>query len=161
MAYTLRQAAKASGKGKSTILRAIQTGKISAARNEATGGWTIDPSELHRVYPSVPRVPSGTDWRVPSGQDATDEPASLRMRAEVAEARLADAREQIDDLRQQRDRLLSLHEADQRLLADCAGSRSLGTDGGTSGAGRRPETPSHPQSRDVPPAGFAGAWKRV
>ena len=40
------------------------------------------------------------------------------MRAEVAEARLADAREQIDDLRQQRDRLLSLHEADQRLLTD-------------------------------------------
>jgi hypothetical protein len=122
MAYTLRQAARASGKGKSTILRAIQTGKISAARDEATGGWTIDPSELHRVYPPVPRVPSGTDWPVPTGhhpgQDATDEPASLRMRAEVAEARLADAREQIDDLRQQRDRLLSLHEADQRLLAD-------------------------------------------
>ena len=53
MSYTLGQAAKATGMSKSTILRAIKSGKISAIKNEASGEWTIEPAELHRVYPTV------------------------------------------------------------------------------------------------------------
>src|SRR4051794_41959989 len=104
MAYTLRQAARASGKGKSTILRAIQTGKISAARDEATGGWAIDPSQLHRGYPPVPRVLSGADWPVPSGdpsgEGAKGETTSLRMRGPGAGAPAPDARGASDEPRQ-------------------------------------------------------------
>jgi hypothetical protein len=50
MSYTLGQAARATGKAKPTIARAIQTGRISASRSE-DGSWAIDPAELHRVYP--------------------------------------------------------------------------------------------------------------
>jgi len=50
--YTLKEAAEATGKGKPAILKAIQRGRISARKNEF-GEWTIDPSELHRVYPPV------------------------------------------------------------------------------------------------------------
>ena len=50
MSYTLGQAARATGKSKPTIARAIQTGRISAARAE-NGSYTIDPAELSRVYP--------------------------------------------------------------------------------------------------------------
>src|SRR3954447_22404709 len=52
MAYSLKQAGEATGRSKPSILRAIQTGKISAKKNEMRE-WEIDPAELHRVYPPV------------------------------------------------------------------------------------------------------------
>ena len=42
-----------SGKAKSTISRDIKAGKISATRNP-DGSVSIDPAELHGVYPAVP-----------------------------------------------------------------------------------------------------------
>ena len=53
MPYTLTQAAEATGKSKSTILRSIQSGRLSAARDELTQGWIIEAAELHRLYPPV------------------------------------------------------------------------------------------------------------
>ena len=47
---SLREAAQLCGRGKSTIQTAIREGKLSAGRNEK-GGYQIDPSELHRVFP--------------------------------------------------------------------------------------------------------------
>ena len=52
MRYTLGQAAKATGKSKSTLSRAIRKGKISA-EHDAHGQFAIDPAELHRVYPAA------------------------------------------------------------------------------------------------------------
>src|SRR5512144_2810202 len=52
MGYSLAEAARASGKSKMTIQRAIKGGKISASRNE-DGSYDIDPAELHRVFPVV------------------------------------------------------------------------------------------------------------
>ena len=52
MKYTLKQAADASGKDKSTIQRAIKNGRISANINDL-GNYEIDPSELHRVFEPV------------------------------------------------------------------------------------------------------------
>jgi len=52
MPYTLKQAAEATGKSKPTILRAIQSSKISAMKDDH-GEWQIDPAELHRVYQPV------------------------------------------------------------------------------------------------------------
>lgn len=49
MSYTLGEAAKATGKSKPTIQRAIKSGKISAIKNE-NGSYTIEPAELHRVF---------------------------------------------------------------------------------------------------------------
>lgn len=48
--YTLGQAAKATGKQKSTILDAIRGGRLSATRDDKNQ-WQIDPVELFRVYP--------------------------------------------------------------------------------------------------------------
>ena len=49
MAYTLTKAATATGLSRSTIFRAIKSGKISASRIE--GNFSIEPVELHRVFP--------------------------------------------------------------------------------------------------------------
>ena len=47
---SLSTAAHAAGVNRTTILRAIKSGKVSATKNEH-GEWQIDPAELHRVYP--------------------------------------------------------------------------------------------------------------
>ena len=49
MAYTLTAAATATGLSRSTIFRAIKSGRISGARIE--GNFWIEPVELHRVFP--------------------------------------------------------------------------------------------------------------
>lgn len=49
MKHTLGTAAKATGVSRSTVLRAIKSGKISANK-DANGNYSIDPSELHRVF---------------------------------------------------------------------------------------------------------------
>jgi predicted site-specific integrase-resolvase len=48
MSYSLSQAATAIGMYRSTVLRAIKAGKISAIKDEH-GQWQIEPAELHRV----------------------------------------------------------------------------------------------------------------
>lgn len=50
MAYTLGQAAQATGKSKTTIKRALEKGRISGRKSDS-GEWQIEPVELHRVYP--------------------------------------------------------------------------------------------------------------
>ena len=50
MVYTLGEAAKATGLTKSGIAKAIKSGRLSATRNE-NGSYTIDPAELHRIFP--------------------------------------------------------------------------------------------------------------
>ena len=61
MGYTLAAAAAACGIKKSTILRAIKSGKVSAIEGEH-GEWHIEPVECHRVYPPE-RVLRGRDER--------------------------------------------------------------------------------------------------
>src|SRR6266496_1618755 len=60
MPYRLSEAAAACSLTKSTVRRAIKTGKVSATK-DAHGQWHIEPAELHRVYP--PRTEASTDER--------------------------------------------------------------------------------------------------
>jgi len=76
MSYSLGAAAAATGLNKTSILRAIKSGKISGTK-DALGQWWVEPAELQRVpkpagehvrlvpdkiYPGMWRVvgPSGT-----------------------------------------------------------------------------------------------------
>jgi hypothetical protein len=52
MKHTLGTAAIATGKSKTTIHRAIKSGKLSAFKND-DGAFEIDPAELHRVFDPV------------------------------------------------------------------------------------------------------------
>jgi hypothetical protein len=54
MAYSLAAAAAATGLNKTTVLRAIKSGKISGARDKS-GEWRVEAAELHRVYPWLQR----------------------------------------------------------------------------------------------------------
>jgi hypothetical protein len=69
--YTIATAAAAIGRNKTAILRAIKAGKISVAKDE-NGEWQIDPTELHRMYPSIAE-------RVHAGQQYATAPASVAV----------------------------------------------------------------------------------
>lgn len=49
--FTLGQAAKATGKSKSTISKALKSGKISYTE-KSSSGYEIEASELFRVFPA-------------------------------------------------------------------------------------------------------------
>jgi hypothetical protein len=66
--YSLAKAAAASGRSRSTILRALQSGRLSAVHDATTGAWAIDGAELARVYPPIP----GRPGHGPGGGQAGD-----------------------------------------------------------------------------------------
>lgn len=80
MPLTLAEAAQATGLNRSTILRAIKGGRISGARDE-NGAWSVEPVELHRVFPPASAKPE------PVHQDAQTDALVLELRAQLAEMR--------------------------------------------------------------------------
>ena len=108
MSYTLGEAAKAVGKSKATLSKAVKSGKISATKND-NGSFSIEASELHRVYPPTPPETVNTEqYETPSETGAnTKELIELRVRLEVAQQRITDLEDDRDQWRQQANRLLS------------------------------------------------------
>lgn len=100
---TLGQAAKATGKSKSTIFKALESGKLSSIE-KTTAGYKIDPSELFRVFPKTPE-PEKIE------QSATPENAKeneyLRRENEILRQQLEREREQADHWRRQATALLT------------------------------------------------------
>jgi hypothetical protein len=89
MAYTLSEAARAAGRGKTTLLRMIRSGRLSAIRDPVTDGWMIEPAELHRLYPPAHREPVS---QADHGAPRID---ALEARIEAAETRIRDKDELI------------------------------------------------------------------
>jgi len=100
MRYSLGTAAIAAGKSKTTIQRAIAKGRISAEK-VVGGGYSIDPAELHRVFPmsnidTVSCDPKLDTTRLP------DETPELRAKIDGLEAMLAREREALEEVRADR-----------------------------------------------------------
>ena len=93
---SLSQAAKLTGKSKSTINRAVKTGKLSATRHE-DGTYSIDPAELARAFDVEPL--EGAKRR-----DADPDGTRLLERITALEAMLSREREFSADLKEDRDR---------------------------------------------------------
>jgi len=100
MGYTLGEAAKATGKSKAALSRAIKLHRISATKQD-DGSFQIDPAELHRVYPPVQAEQAAQ--QLPVNTDVTAEIRELRAKLEAATERIADKDAVIDDLRQRLD----------------------------------------------------------
>ena len=122
MSYTLGTAAKATGKDRATISRAIKKGKISARKGEG-GQWIIDPAELHRVYPATQQ-----DNSARNSENATHDNTELLLQIAKLEGQLEAACEReklkdevLDDLRKDRDQWRKQATA---LLTDQRGNNS-------------------------------------
>lgn len=108
MVYTLGEAAKATGKSKATISKAIKSGRISAEKGD-TGVYKIDPSELHRVYPidtkdtykpEQQETPKDTQVNT----DYLSRIRELELLLNASQQRLSDRGEQVTDLKEDRDK---------------------------------------------------------
>jgi hypothetical protein len=110
MKYTLGKAALATGKSKTTLHRAITSGKLSATRN-ADGEYEIDPAELMRIYEIVTPEPQKRSEMERSG--TVDETPVLRAEIEGLKQQLALVKDERDDLR----RRLDEDSAERRRLA--------------------------------------------
>ena len=118
----LREAARQAGVNKTTVLRAIRSGRLSARKGEG-GGYVIDPAELFRVYPPQPE-PSETHLGAHPGADKgggrdappSDEPnapdatewrvrtARLEAQLEAAQRELRILEDALQHARSERDR---------------------------------------------------------
>lgn len=113
MQFSLSQAAKETGKGKSSIHRAIKSGRLSAQRHQ-DGTYSIDAAELFRAFPpalSEPVPEQGVEpHQEPSATPSKAEEV-LRVRVEMLNAQLEREQETVADLRRRLDR------AEERILA--------------------------------------------
>jgi hypothetical protein len=105
MGVSAKEAAELVGMSKAGILKAIKTGKMSAAK-DVHGQWSVAPVELFRVYPPVSTnghtlVSDGTQQSVRESTDGLQRENAL-------------LRETVDDLRR---RLDVATEENQRLTA--------------------------------------------
>lgn len=97
MAYTLGEAAKATGKSKTSIRRALDSGRVSGTKNDL-GEWVIEPVELHRVFPMAERGNGSEEQKVARSvtPDGTGGPPLLQAMLEAAEREKALLRELLD-----------------------------------------------------------------
>ena len=119
MAYTLGQAAKVTKVSKTTIQRAIKSGRLSAFRQE-DGSYVIDPAELQRAFP---RAGNGDgEMKQSVSLNATGE---LRVEVEMLRERLVEKDDVIGDLRRRLDQSeTERRQAQERLTALLTDQRS-------------------------------------
>lgn len=101
MRYTLGTASKATGKSKTTIQRAISKGLISGEKVRG-GEYSIDPSELHRVFPPLSPDTVSRDPKVDDTRPRYGTP-ELRAKIEALESMLDREREALNEVRADRD----------------------------------------------------------
>lgn len=94
MKLTLGQAAKAAKRSKGTLSKALNSGGISAEKDDK-GRWQIDPSELSRWMSANP-FPNGVEIQEETHME-THENSALSVEIKML-------REQIDTMKAERDR---------------------------------------------------------
>jgi hypothetical protein len=115
--FTLGTASQATGTAKSTILRAIKAGRISATRDEL-GQWQIDPAELARVFPllAIPSAPVTPPGATPEQPPAARDAPAIERDA-TTDMLVAELRATLTDMRQDRDRWHTAYEKEQAAHA--------------------------------------------
>jgi hypothetical protein len=123
MAYTLGEATKATGLSKTSLHRAIKSGRISATKTDS-GSYEIDPAELHRVFPVAANRNSSDDPDLGQGgtRKISTETGVLRRELELLreerERERGQLSEQIDDLKRRLDQAeQERREKDRQLTA--------------------------------------------
>jgi hypothetical protein len=111
---SLSEAAIAAGTAKSTIWRAVKAGRISASRT-VTGTYQVDPAELFRVFPAVPKT-----VEVKQGALAMEPGLVSALEAQISALKEVSSllKEQLEDTRKDRDAWRTQAESSQRLLTD-------------------------------------------
>jgi len=125
MELTLNQAAKEVGKAKSTLSKAIKSGKLSAALQE-DGSYRIDASELFRVFPpsimTIPAFPEGNPKETPSNTlELTLKIERLEAELDAERRHLATVHSMVVDYKERLDASEKERRQTTRLLEDARG----------------------------------------
>lgn len=141
MYFSLGQAAKEAGVAKSTISKALSSGKLSYAE-KGTSGYKIDAAELFRVFPkqaktdrheALPNKSSGSPVEIGAYSPALEiQLAGLKHLIAEKERRISDLESDRAYLREEQNRMAQ-HWQDERLrllklIADQACAVKLLTD---------------------------------
>jgi hypothetical protein len=97
----LREAAETVGTSKTSIFRAIKSGRLSATRDDQ-GGVQIDPAELARVYPPKPLRSELVRPLLPEQREPSEGTAPLRERNAALETEVRLLRQMLEDLKAER-----------------------------------------------------------
>jgi hypothetical protein len=125
MTYTLQQAADATDKSKSTIQRAIKSGKISAGE-DVHGNYQIDPAELHRVYPLKPLRNEVQEDARDDTQQANSAVETVVLRVELQQTREMLAALNVERERERHQAASVIDDLRQRLDAEAEARRIEG-----------------------------------
>lgn len=108
MQHTLGSAAKLTGKSKSTLLRAIKSGRLSGAQDD-NGNYQIETSELLRVFPATVRDASSDAPRTPQRNGAEQaELEGLRALADERQRTIDDLRRRLDQEGEERRKIMAI-----------------------------------------------------
>jgi uncharacterized protein YjbJ (UPF0337 family) len=94
--FTIGQASKETGRAKSTIKKAIDTGEMSVSEKTARG-FKIEASELFRVFK---KRSENTKIEQTETTSKTIENSTLQAKLDAAQQRYGDAEKTIEDLRE-------------------------------------------------------------
>lgn len=103
---TLGEAAKACGKSKATISKALKEGKISFVE-KTKAGYKIDPAALFSVYPAVSKNVQNEHIETPIN---TNENSALQREVELLREMLDETRADRDSWKQQAQKITALIE---------------------------------------------------
>jgi hypothetical protein len=109
MYLSLGKAAKEAGVAKSTISKALSSGKLSYCEKNSDG-YKIDPAELFRVYPKSTKTdadePASNDWQLgQAGLETTPYSAKFEIQLAGLKSLIAEKDRRITDLEADRAQL--------------------------------------------------------
>lgn len=111
--FSISAAARATGVDRTTIYRAIKSGRLSATTT-ATGKRGIDLAELLRVFGPLPQAQQGEDVALP--HSATPEHTADATLIKVLQEQLQQANEREQQAQEREARLLTMLETAQQVL---------------------------------------------
>ncbi len=98
---SLNEAAKLTGRAKSTISKALKNGKMSyVSKDSKTGAYEIDPAEAKRVFPKKRETVECVHHK--NTKHSADN-SVLQAKFEALDQRFSDAQATIEDLRKRLD----------------------------------------------------------
>jgi hypothetical protein len=150
MSLSPAEAAKHVGLTKQSVIKAIRSGRLSAIK-EASGGWSIEPVELFRVWPAVNQDRGKVTPQVDAGlpPENNEVVAALKGQIELLRSQLDDVRVDRNHWRQiaERSLLTDQRPASERVQQDAPQSAEIAP-------AAEPTSLAQPQSN-------GGFWSRL